>query len=99
MRQLELRREMGDRHLIVYALAVAAVVAARTGRREVAARLWGAMEAEEARRPSPLSDEERTAFEVIVLGDASREVEDARRAGRELTVDEAAELGLAVGDG
>ena len=96
--QLELRLAMGDRHLILYSLAVAAAVAARTGRRELGARLWGAMEAEESRRPSPLSDEERRAFEAIVLGDASREVEDARRAGRELTVEEAAELGLAVAD-
>jgi predicted ATPase len=97
-RQLELRLAMGDRHLILHSLAVAAAVAARTDRRMLGARLWGAMEAEEARRPSPLSDEDRATFEAIVLGDASREVEDARRAGRELTVDEAAELGLAVAD-
>jgi len=97
-RDIALRQAMGDHVGIALSVTVAAAVAARRGRPELAGRLWGAMEAEESRGRSRMWDESRAAFEAIVLAEPNDELEEARRVGSGLTIEEACELALTMCD-
>ena len=79
----------------VYALALLARLAGAAGQAERAGRLWGAIEAEEARGPVGYweGDRERIASTVVI---SSTEFESARSAGRSLSLDEA--VAYALGD-
>ena len=95
--ELELRRTMNDQVGIVYGLSTAAVIAAKRGRQELAGRLWGAVEADEQRRPV-LGWEELLTFVAPMLAAPTAEFEAARLAGARLTLDEAADLVLSAPD-
>ncbi len=96
-RELELRLAMHDRMAIVFPLTTYTVIAARRGDHGLAGRLWGAVEAEEARRPVAFWGELRS-FVAPVVSDASPEFEAGRAAGRGLTLEEAANLVPAASD-
>jgi predicted ATPase len=91
---LRLSRELVDRQLIVYSLALLARFAAADGRAEHAGRLWGAIEAEEARGPLGMWEHEREQFATAVLGEGGEAFEAARSAARRLSLDEAVEYAL-----
>ncbi len=92
-RELELRLEMDDRVNLVYSLINVALVAAKQGDEEAAGLAWGAVEAEEARRRIPWPEREDDAGEVLAA--VTPAFEAARRRGRGLTAEEAAEALLA----
>ena len=91
---LRLSYELVERRLIVYSLALLARFAAADGRAERAGRLWGAIEAEEARGPLGHWEGERERYAAAVLEQSGQEFEAARSAGRRLSLDEAVEEAL-----
>jgi predicted ATPase len=93
---LRLARQVADRRLQVFALGFLARFAAGDGRAERAGRLWGAIEAEEARGPLGQWERGRDEYAGPVLAVASPEFEAARAAGRLLGLDEAVEHALSV---
>ena len=86
--------EVGDRQNLVYAFALLADLAARSGRRARAGRLWGAIEAEEARGPIGAWAKDREEAERLVLAAAGPDFDAARAEGRVLALDEAIEFAV-----
>jgi predicted ATPase/DNA-binding SARP family transcriptional activator len=93
---LRLSQRIGDRQLSVYVLAFLARAAAENGDAQRAGRLWGAVEAEEARRPLGAWEGEREQYAARVLAHADAHLEQGLREGRELPLQAAIEE--AVGD-
>jgi len=91
---LRLSQRIGDRQLSVYALAYLACVAAEDGDAHRAGRLWGAVEAEEARRPLGAWEGEREQYAARVLAHADAPLEQGLREGRELLLQAAIEEAL-----
>jgi len=91
---LPLVTRMGDRLHTIYALALLARAATETGQAVRAGRLWGAIEAEEARGPVGQWEDERDAYAEFVLARAGPEFERGRRDGRRLSLAEAAKDAL-----
>jgi tetratricopeptide (TPR) repeat protein len=98
-RELELRLAMGDVPGMVFSLGGFALVATRKGHSELAGRVWGAIEAEEARRRIGLWELYRDQFGDPVLAAANPEFEVARREGSRVTLEEAVQLALEASDG
>jgi predicted ATPase len=92
---LALSRDLGDRLRTVRGLARLARIAAERGEPERAGRLWGAVEAEEARGPIGAWENERDRFERPVLAHAGPELEGGRGEGRRLRLNEAVDSALA----
>jgi predicted ATPase len=90
---VRLCREVGDRQFIVYALALLARFAGAAGQAERAGRLWGAIEAEEARGPVGAWEREREQIASTVVM-PSAEFESGRSTGWSLSLDEAVEYAL-----
>jgi non-specific serine/threonine protein kinase len=90
---LSLARELDDRQNTVRALAVLAARAGVGGDAERAARLWGAIEAEEARGPIGRGESHRVHRERALAGGGD-EVARALEAGRAMTLAEAATYAL-----
>jgi predicted ATPase len=87
-------RSIQDRLGTVYGLAYLACIAAGKSEFARAGRLWGAVEAEEARGPLGGWEAEREQFAGRVLGSDGPELEAARPAGRRLTLEEAVQEAL-----
>jgi predicted ATPase len=87
-RALAIAHEIGDRQGAVWALAVLAVAAARTGDAESAGRYWGAVEAEEARARVGQWELQREEYAAKVMEAAGDAFERGRALGRQLTLDE-----------
>ncbi len=90
---VRLARQIHDRQLTLYGLALLARLAAARGDVEWAGRLWGAVEAEEARGPVGHWESERDEIASTVIV-ASTEFESGHAAGRALSLDEAVEYAL-----
>ncbi|HEU5066476.1 MAG TPA: BTAD domain-containing putative transcriptional regulator [Gaiellaceae bacterium] len=94
---LRLTARIGDRQLSVYALAYLAIVAAENGDARRAGRLWGAVEAEETRRPVGHWEGERDQYAARLPARSSSEFEIGLREGRQLSllaaIDEAVDEG------
>jgi tetratricopeptide (TPR) repeat protein len=90
---LRLSRELGDRQFTIYALGLLARFANTGGRAKRAGRLWGAIEAEEARGPVGQWEREREeiASAVVTHSDA---FEAGRSAGRTMSLAEAVDYAL-----
>jgi predicted ATPase len=86
---LALASEIGDRQGIVYALAVLAWGAAAHRDPVRAGRLWGALEAEERRAPVGQWEDEREDYAKRVLEVGAPQFEQAREAGRGLSLESA----------
>ena len=84
----------GDPHATVFALARVARVSAELGRTEEAGLLWGAIEAEEQRRPLGGWAKERERLGAPILAHADEAFEDARTRGRSLELEDAAAVAL-----
>jgi hypothetical protein len=95
---LRLSRRIGDRQQSVYALAYLACVAAHDGDVHHAGRLWGAVEAEEARRPLGAWEGDRDQYAARVLAHADAHLEQGLREGRELPLQAAIEEALSHSD-
>jgi predicted ATPase len=93
---LELARQISDRVMAVYLLAILARLDAEAGRVERAGLLWGAIEAEETRGPVPQWETERDDYAGPVLAHAGRAFDVGREAGRGLPFDEAIARALAT---
>ena len=91
---LVLSRSTGQRQRTVFALARIAGIAARHKDSTRAGRLWGAIEAEEARGPLGMWEQQRDELAAPVLALSGPEFERGRVAGRRLTLDEAVEYAL-----
>jgi predicted ATPase/class 3 adenylate cyclase len=83
---LPLLARMADRQQTVYALALLARSAAETGQAARAGRLWGAVEAEEARSPVGQWEDERDNYAEPILAHAGPEFERGRRDGWNLSL-------------
>jgi predicted ATPase len=92
---LHLSHHLADRQSVMYALALLARFAASSSQSERAGRLWGAIEAEEARAPVGAWEHQREEFAAPVLADGGPEFEAGRAAGRLLSLDEAVDDALA----
>ncbi len=92
---LTLARRTGDRQATVYALAYLAWAALDHGAAFRAGRLWGAVEAEEARGLVGTWEGERERYASRVLVGDRREVEHGRKEGRRLSLDEAVDYASA----
>jgi predicted ATPase len=93
-RGLELRIVMDDRYGLAAELTTGAVIATARGRPELAGRLWGAVESEQARRPMYFW-EGLLEYAATMLESATPEFEAARRAGAGLALEDAVEIALA----
>jgi hypothetical protein len=91
---LRFSQRVGDRQQSVYALAYLACVAAEDGDAHRAGRLWGAVEAEEARQPLGAWEGEREQYAARVLAHADAPLEQGLREGRELLLQAAIEEAL-----
>ena len=89
---LEVPERIDDRQQCVFAIARLAVTAAATRRNQRAGRLWGAVEAEEARGPLGVWRHERDRLEAVVLAHDDEELERGKAAGRSMSLDEAIDL-------
>jgi ATP/maltotriose-dependent transcriptional regulator MalT len=98
LQTLRLSRRIGDRQLSVYALAYLARVAAENGDTHRAGRLWGAVEAEEARRPLGAWEGDREQYAARVFAHADAHLEQGLREGRELPLQAAIEEALGDSD-
>ena len=78
---LRLSQRIGDRQLSVYVLAFLARAAAENGDVYRAGRLWGAIEAEEARRPLGAWKDDRDQYAARVLAHADAHLEQACERG------------------
>jgi predicted ATPase/class 3 adenylate cyclase len=85
---------IGERQLLVYGLALAAVLSARAGDSERAGAMWGALETEEARGPVGQWEGEREAYARHVLVAADPDFDRGRAIGRAFSLDEAVEHAL-----
>ena len=84
----------GDPHATVFALARVARVAAELGRTEQAGLLWGAIEAEEQRRPLGGWAKERDRLGSPILAHADEAFERGRTRGRSLELEQAVAVAL-----
>ena len=96
---LALGHGINDRLHTVYALAFLARIATERGDPERAGRLWGALEAEEARGPLASWERDREEHATPVLAHAGAEFDAGRAEGRRLSRHEAVEYALACTDG
>jgi predicted ATPase/class 3 adenylate cyclase len=90
---LRLAHSLFDRAFTVFGLALLALFAAGSDH-ERAGRLWGAIEAEVARKPIGLWAHEEQRFADAILPLAGPTFEDARASGRTLPLDEAVAYAL-----
>ncbi len=90
-----LSREMDDRMTTVASLAMLARTARALGEEARAGRLWGAIEAEEARAPLGRWHRYRDEFAVTVVDPTSTEFERGRSEGRAQSLRSAVEGALA----
>jgi predicted ATPase/DNA-binding SARP family transcriptional activator len=88
--------KVGDRQNVLYALALLARVAAQDGREARAGRLWGAIEAEEARGPVGAWEGDRDQEAHAVLAAAGAAFDSARAEGRVLALADA--IAFAISD-
>jgi hypothetical protein len=86
---------IGDRQMMVFALARLARFAAEAGRSEHAGLLWGVIEAEEGRHPMGAWTKERGRFADSVLACVEAAFERGREQGRLLSLDEGVRLAIA----
>ncbi len=91
---LRLGHGISDRQLCVFSLAQLSATAAAQGSLERAGRLWGAVEAEEARGPVGAWERERAHLEERILACGNGELERGRTGGRSLSLDDAVEYAL-----
>jgi predicted ATPase len=91
---LRLSQQIADRQLVVYALALLARFATTARQVERAGRLWGAIEAEEARGRVGYWERKREQIASAVVM-PSPEFESGRSAGRTLSLAEAVDYALA----
>jgi predicted ATPase len=91
LRVLELAGRTGDRQEAVFALAYLARIAAESGDSARAGRLWGAIEAEEARGRIGRWEDARDELARAILASPGREFERARFKGQAMSLDEAVE--------
>jgi hypothetical protein len=87
---LALALDIGDRMGSVFAAAELASTAAARGDAEAAARLWGAIESEEAEGSIGQWLEHRATYERLVFSAAGPKCDQARAEGRLLSLAEAA---------
>ena len=92
---LRLGHGIGDRQITVYLLALLARTATLQQLPERAGRLWGAVEAEEARGPVGQWETERDDYAGPVVREAGPQFARAREAGRAATLDEAVAYAVA----
>jgi non-specific serine/threonine protein kinase len=88
---LRLATRIGARQATIIAVSLLAQVEGEAGQPERAGRLWGAIEAEEARGPVGQWDVEREEAARPVLAHAGPEFERGRQEGRHLSLQEAAD--------
>jgi predicted ATPase/class 3 adenylate cyclase len=81
--------QVGDRQNLVYAFALLALLATQDGRQARAGRLWGAIEAEEARGPVGAWEQEREQYALPILAATNPAFDAARTEGRVLELTEA----------
>jgi tetratricopeptide (TPR) repeat protein len=91
---LRLMRPIGDRQMMVFALARLARIAAETGRTEESGLIWGAIEAEEARSTMGAWTKERQRFWKPIRPYDGPEFERGRGLGRELSFSEGIDAAL-----
>ncbi len=91
---LELMRPIGDRQMMVFALARLARIAAETGRLEESGLIWGAIEAEEARSTMGAWAKERERFWGPIRPYEGPEFERGRELGRGLSFAEGVDAAL-----
>jgi tetratricopeptide (TPR) repeat protein len=91
---LELLAAFGDAHATVFALARVARVAAALGRTEEAGLLWGAIEAEESRRPLGGWAKERDRLGEPILALADEAFERGRKRGQSLELEQVVAVAL-----
>jgi predicted ATPase len=91
---LGLAHELKDRISIPFGLGQLAWAAAARGDAPRAGRLWGAIEAEEARAPLGGWVTERAEYEAAVMEHAGPGFERGRREGRQLSLEQAVESAL-----
>jgi hypothetical protein len=91
---LPLITRMGDRQEMIFAVARLARLAGDTGQPERAGRLWGAIEAEEARAPVGQWEAERHRFAQHVLTHVGPEFERGRQEGARLSLSEVVRTSL-----
>jgi tetratricopeptide (TPR) repeat protein len=89
LRILDLAGRTGDRQQTVFGLAFLAGVAAARGDEVCSGRLWGAIEAEEARGRVGAWEREREELARAVLDQSGPDFERARLEGLRLSLDEA----------
>jgi predicted ATPase len=91
---LRLMRPIGDRQMMVFALARLARIAAETGRPEESGLIWGAIEAEEARSAMGAWAKERERFWKPIRPFEGPEFERGRGLGRGLSFSEGIDAAL-----
>jgi predicted ATPase/DNA-binding SARP family transcriptional activator len=91
---LKLSRAIGDRIAMTYELAVLALAARAGGEDKRAGRLWGAIEAQEARAFLGQWPADREDYATGILLPHSAQLEQGREDGRRLTLDEAVAYAL-----
>jgi tetratricopeptide (TPR) repeat protein len=83
---IPLVRQIDSRYTAMEALARLALIAATTNQLERAGRLWGAVQAEEARAPTGIWQTERATYEDALPGYANEVFRAGEAAGRELSL-------------
>jgi predicted ATPase/DNA-binding SARP family transcriptional activator len=91
---LELSTAIGNRINMAYGLAVLALAAQTGGDDQRAGRLWGAIEAEEARAFLGHWSQDRDEFATQILTCANTTFQQGREAGQQLTLNEAVAYAL-----
>jgi len=92
---LALGHGINDRLHTLYGLAFLSRIAMERGDPDRAGRLWGAMEAEEARGTPGIWDRHRATYAEPVLADVGTDFEAGRAEGRLLTRHDAVAYALA----
>jgi predicted ATPase len=92
--ELALARAIADRQSMVFGLVQIAWISAVRGDVSRAGRLWGAVEAEEARAPVGQWEDERESYAERVLGAGDPELERSRQVGRGVSFTNAVEEAL-----
>lgn len=91
---LDISRQIGDRQSVVFALARLAWAAAAERNVQRAGRLWGAVEAEEARAPLGTWEKARNPYAARVLSLTEPDLHPALQEGRQLSLDQAVDYAL-----
>jgi hypothetical protein len=95
LKSLALSDELRDRTGRIFGVGTLACVAAERGQLELAGRLWGAIEDEDAGAPLGGWRRHREACEARIREVAGPDFERGRAEGRTLTLDDATSLALA----